>query len=98
MLSGYGHYAEPMRGEAATGADKRMIGADKHTIATPLGCRLMRIIRLPRGWRLWTATRDFKYGSYIELFDDGRVLNCTSRVDEGDEVYWCRPSDEELSR
>jgi hypothetical protein len=70
-------------------------GIDRHTMATQPGTRLMRIIRLPRGWRLWLATRDYIFGTYLELFDDGRVLNCTVRAEEGDEYYWARPSDAE---
>lgn len=93
MLSGFALYVEPHRAAGALGD-----GRDHNTIATPLGCRLLRIIRLPHGWRLWVATNDFKYGTYYEAFDDGRVLNCTTRVDEGDEVFWARPSDEELRR
>jgi hypothetical protein len=62
-------------------------------IGMPLGSRLHRIIRLPRGWRLWLSTRDFIHGTYVELFDDGRILHCTVRPDEGDDVYWVRPSD-----
>jgi hypothetical protein len=91
MLQGFALYREPAaqpRGSSAY--------MDQDTLATPPGTRLMRIIRLYHGWRLWTATRDFKFGTYLELFDDGRVLNCTSRVDEGDELFWSRPSDEEI--
>lgn len=69
---------------------------NQNTIATPHGTRLYRIIRLPHGWRLWTATRDYIYGSYLELFDDGRILNVTTRPDEGDDLFWSRPSDNEI--
>lgn len=86
MLAGFALYNET---EPAA-----PVGADHHTIATPLGCRLMRMIRLYHGWRLWTATADFRFGTFYELFDDGRVLQCTTRVDEGDEFFWVRPSDE----
>ena len=69
--------------------------SDHNTIGVPLGTRLQRIIRLPNGWRLWIATADFVFGTYLELFDDGRILRCTTRKDEGDEVYWVRPSNNE---
>lgn len=85
LLYGFGLYVEPVQGTS---------GLDHNTIGTPPGTRLMRIERLPRGWRLWLATRDFKYGTYLEMFDDGRILHCTTRVDEGDEYYWVRPSDD----
>lgn len=83
MLEGFAEYAEPVTSG----------GGDHNTIAVPIGTRLYRLIRLPHGWRVWTATKDFKYGSYYELFDDGRVLNCTERADEGPEIFWVRPKD-----
>lgn len=83
MLDGFAEYVEP----TTSG------GGDHNTIAVPIGTRLYRLIRLPHGWRAWIATRDFKYGTYLELFDDGRVLNCTCREDEGDEYFWVRDDD-----
>lgn len=89
MLAGFALY-NPESEPAAP------IGVDHYTIGTPIGTRLMRIIRLYHGWRLWTSTADFKFGTYLELFDNGRVLQCTTRVDEGDEFMWIRPSDEHI--
>jgi hypothetical protein len=83
MLEGFALYQEP---------EPSGVG-DSNTVATPAGTRLMRIIRLPHGWRVWTATNDFRYGTYFELFDDGRILRTTTRVDEGDQHDWVRPSD-----
>jgi hypothetical protein len=71
---------------------------DVDTIHTPIGTRLMRIVRLARGWRVWTSTANFRYGTYLELFDDGRVLNCTVRANEGDDYFWARPSDEAINK
>jgi hypothetical protein len=85
MLAGFALYREP----AAP------VGADHNTIGTPIGTRLQRIIRLYHGWRLWTATNNFVHGSYLELFDDGRILNCTVRRDEGDEMFWARGPDKD---
>ena len=90
MLQGFALYHEPTRVYPPT--------HDHNTIAMQPGTRLHRLIRLPHGWRLWTATKDFIYGSYLELFDDGRGMHMTTRVDEGDDYYWWRPSDEELRR
>ena len=86
MLEGFALY---------TAAQPRDFSArpDPDIIATPPGTRLQRIIRLPRGWRLWTATRDFMHGSYLELHNNGRIMNCTARADEGDEVFEARPPD-----
>lgn len=89
MLAGFALYQQPR--EAWDGAHDGAL--DRNTIATPPGTRLMRIIRLPRGWRCWLATRDFVYGTYIELFNDGRIMHMTTRCDEGDEFYWTRPAD-----
>jgi len=83
MLEGFAEYVEP---EPSGQGNQRVIG-------TPPGTRLMRLERLPHGWRAWLATRDFVYGTYLELFDDGRVLNCTTRADEGDEYFWVRGQD-----
>lgn len=66
---------------------------DHDTISTPPGTRLQRIIRLREGWQLWTATADYVYGTYLVLYNDGAVLNCTVRDDEGDEQFWVRPVD-----
>lgn len=87
MLEGFALYREE---------PSSPLGGDHNTIATPLGTRLLRMIRLHHGWRLWTATKDFRFGTYFELFDDGRVLNCTTRHDEGDDMFWVRPSDEHI--
>lgn len=85
MLEGFALYKEPV-----------WQPSNHDVMATPIGCRLLRIIRLPRGWRLWVATRDFIYGTYLELHDTGRVVNITTRADEGDDIFQARPSDEEI--
>jgi hypothetical protein len=36
------------------------------------------------------------FGTYLELHDTGRVVNITTREDEGDEIIHARPSDEEI--
>lgn len=69
---------------------------DHNTIGMPLGSRLHRIIRLEHGWRLWTATRDYKYGTYLTLYDNGRITNTTEREGEGIEEFEVRPSDMEI--
>jgi len=81
LIEGFASYKEPD------------IPPDKTLVGMPIGTRLHRVYRLPHGWRLWLATNDFRYGTFIELFDDGRVLHCTTRRDEGDDIFWVRPSD-----
>ena len=70
-------------------------GLDTNTIALMPGTRLQRIIRLSYGWRLWTATRDYCFGSYLELYNDGTIANWTTREDEGDEFFFSRPADKD---
>jgi hypothetical protein len=70
---------------------------DHNAIGVPLGTRLHRIIRIQNGWRIWTATADYVYGTYFDLLNDGTILNITVRADEGDEVFTVRPSDEEIN-
>ena len=82
LLSGFAQFAEPE------------LRPDQRIVGTPPGTRLMRMERLYHGWRLWLATNDFVFGTYLELFDDGRILRCTTRKDEGDEFMWVRPSDD----
>ena len=70
---------------------------DAHNIiAVQPGTRLYRIIRLTYGWRIWLATRDFVYGSYRELHNDGTIIAYECRPDEGEEVYKIRPSDDDI--
>lgn len=71
---------------------------DTDTLPFSLPSRLRRIIRLPNGWRLWTETADFNYGTYYELCDNGRVVRFVVREDVGDEITQMRPSDDEIFR
>ena len=75
---------------------ERPLPVNHSIVGTLPGTRLMRIERLVQGWRMWTATNDYKYGSYLELANNGRIVNITTRVDEGDEVFQVRPSDDEI--
>ena len=62
------------------------------------GTRLYRIVRIPNGWRVWLATRDFIHGSFLELHDTGLVMRYECRPDEGEESYVVRPSDDDIRR
>ena len=53
----------------------------------PAGTRLLRIVRHAAHWQLWTATKDFVHGSYLELHDDGRIINTTEREGDGPETF-----------
>lgn len=55
-------------------------------IGVPFRTRLLRIERGNGCWRLWTETRDFVLGTYILLWDDGRVQTVTERAGEGPEI------------
>ena len=84
MLDGFASYRVPVQNTS---------GLDHDTIGMPLGTRLMRVIRLTHGWRMWIATNDYKYGSYLEFYDNGLIIRVTTRPDEGDEIFWVRPCD-----
>ena len=68
----------------------------KRIIGCAPGTRLQRIIRTPNGWQLWIATRDFIYGSYLELHEDGSAYRWNIN-EEGDECILIRRSDDELT-
>jgi hypothetical protein len=59
----------------------------------PLGTRCHRIVRQADGWLVWIATRDYQYGTYLLLHNDGRVYRVVVRENEGDEIIVVRPSD-----
>jgi hypothetical protein len=68
---------------------------DHDTLFMPLNSKCQRITRLARGWRIWLSTADYKYGTFLELCDDGQVVRFVTRADEGDECIIVRPSDPE---
>lgn len=63
------------------------------TVGIPIGTRLLRVDRLHQAWRLWTDTRDYVYGTYILLHDDGAVYRITERRGEGMDVALVRERD-----
>jgi hypothetical protein len=86
MLAGFAEYID------------KPLPPDHTIIGMPVGARCHRITRLPNGWRVWIATTDYVYGTYLELHDSGRVCHCTVRRDEGEEVFQARQSDDEIRR
>lgn len=89
MLLGFALYQEPAKQEPAVVAGHDVIG-------TPPGTRLMRIIREPMAWKLWVSTRDYVFGTTLHLHNDGTIVRVTTRVDEGDEEFFVRPSDQAI--
>lgn len=69
---------------------------DHNTIHVPLGTRCHRVTRISNGWRVWLNTRDYLYGTYLVLYDDGGAIRVTTRPDEGDEVIYVRPCDQDI--
>jgi hypothetical protein len=47
---------------------------------------------------VWLSTNDYVFGTWLELYDDGSIVSVTTRVDEGDESFVVRPSDDEIRR
>ena len=72
---------------------------DHHNIMQQYpGTRLYRVVRIPDGWRIWLATRDFIHGSFLELHNSGLVMRYDIRPDDGEESIVCRPSDDDILR
>jgi len=66
---------------------------DQVVIGVPLATRLQRIIRHKDKWQLWLATRDYQYGTYLLLWDDGLVESVTERENEGPSTFVVKPLD-----
>jgi hypothetical protein len=77
-------------------SDPATVGLRHTLIGMPLGTRLLRMIRRPGCWWMWLSTSDYVYGTYLCVYDSGRIERVTVRVDEGDDVIVVRPSDEEI--
>lgn len=46
-------------------------------------------------WIIWLATSDYIYGTFLRLYDDGRIERITVRNDEPDDVMLIKPRDGE---
>ena len=44
-------------------------------------------------YQVWIHTRDFVYGTYLRLWDCGKIERVTERADRGEEVILIKPSD-----
>lgn len=70
-------------------------------VAIPPKTKLMRLIREPKGyfnrysgsWIVWLHTADFKYGTFLRLYDNGRIERVTCREGEGDDIHEVKPAD-----
>lgn len=79
----------------------------KRLVHVPLGTRLMRLERIggcqyhdgeedktiEPHWKAWIGTSDFIHGTFMRLYDNGKVECVTIREGEGDEVLLIRPED-----
>jgi hypothetical protein len=54
----------------------------------------MRVERVSHGWRVWLATNDYVFGTYLLLHNSGQVQRVVTRVDEGDDTIVVRPTDD----
>lgn len=78
--------------------DPATVGPRHTIVGMPLGTRLLRMIRQRDCWWLWIATSNYMHGTYLAVYDGGRIERVTVREDEGDEVFLVRPDDEEIRR
>jgi hypothetical protein len=76
--------------------DPATVGPRHTIVGMPLGTRLLRMVRKPDCWWLWLATSDYVFGTYLCVYDSGRVERVTVREDEGDDIITVRPTDEEI--
>ena len=74
----------------------RVLTERERIVGMPPGTRCMRLERMMHGWRVWLATLDFVYGTYLELLDTGEVYRITARDNEGDDVMTIRPDDDTI--
>ncbi len=65
------------------------------TIGVPRNTSLLRIERdeINNKWRLWTATKDYKHGTYLVLTDAGEVYNVTEHPVDGPDIFQVKPKD-----
>lgn len=54
--------------------------------------RLVRVQQHPSHWMLWINTKDFVYGTFIRMYDNGCVERVTVREDF-DDVVEIKPAD-----
>jgi len=58
----------------------------RYPISIPPGTAILRIERIDDSWLLWIhANPEFTLGTYIQLYDSGRITRCTERPNEVDE-------------
>lgn len=62
-------------------------------IGIPIGTRLLRIEREAAAWKLWTATSDYVYGTFLRCYDNGAMYRVTLRSDEGPDVMLVKGED-----
>ena len=46
-------------------------------------------------WQVWTDTKDYSVGTYLLMYDDGRIDRVTERADEGPDIWHIKPADTE---
>lgn len=46
-------------------------------------------------WQVWTDTKDYSVGTYLLMYDDGRIDRVTERADEGPDIWHIKPTDTE---
>ena len=62
-------------------------------IGVPQGTRLLRIERNATSWKLWIATSDYRYGTFLRCYDNGAVYRITEREDEGPDIIMIKDED-----
>ena len=61
-------------------------------IGVPPGTRFLRLERANDHWIVWiNANIDFTLGTYLRLYNSGKVERVTVRIDEGDDIQLIKP-------
>jgi hypothetical protein len=66
-----------------------------HKIGIPPGMRVLYFERHPvtGHYRLWLHTNDRILGTYLALWDNGKIERITVRADEGDQIDLIKKED-----
>jgi hypothetical protein len=75
---------------------KKRIRIPQQQIALPPGTKFLRLTRSRNndGWIIWiNADPDFEYGTFLYLYNNGRIENWTTRPDQQETCFEVRPPD-----
>lgn len=63
-------------------------------IAVPPGTRALRIVRTDDSWVLWIHTSDFIHGTYLRMYDTGKMERVTVYKEGYEDIWELKPPTE----